>query len=227
MTTLKTKTLPRLFLALTLICVALPGVAQAGKLELQNLEKLSKKASVVNDVTLDGMMLGLATKVLDMSGDSDAQQVKEAIKGVTGIYIKSFEFDDENQYDQSDVQAIRAQLTRPGWSRIVGSVNRRTGEHSEIYILKEGEKIGGLAILVAEPRELTVVNIVGFVDMDKLSVLGGKFGIPDDLKDKSDDHPKHKPASQHKSDKSDKNKDKDTDKDKSETKEHAHEEMAE
>jgi uncharacterized protein DUF4252 len=201
------------------MCVALPGVAQAGKLELQNLEKLTKKASVVNDVTLDGMMLGLASKVLDMSGDADARQVKDAIKDVTGIYIKNFEFDDENQYDQADVQAIRAQLTRPGWSRIVGSVNRRTGEHSEIYILKEGDKVGGLAILVAEPRELTVVNIVGFVDVDKLSVLGGKFGIPDDIKNKSDDRSRHKPAS-HKSDK-------DKEKDKSEPKEHAREEMAE
>lgn len=221
MRTLKNQTLPRLFLALMLVCVSLPGVAQAGKLELQNLEKLTKKASVVNDVTLDGAMLGFAEKALDMSGDADAKQVKDAIKGVTGIYIKNFEFDDENQYDQADVQAIRAQLTRPGWSRIVGSVNRRTGEHSEIYILKEGDKIGGLAILVAEPRELTVVNIVGFVDMDKLSVLGGKFGIPDDIKDKSDDRPRHKPAS-HKS-----GKDMEKDKDKSEPKEHAHEEMAE
>lgn len=217
MRTLQTKTLPRLVLALTLMCVALPGVAQAGKLELQNLEKLTKKAAVVNDVTLDGAMLGLATKVLEMSGDSDARQVKDAIKGVTGIYIKNFEFDAVDQYDQSDVQAIRAQLTRPGWSRIVGSVNKRTGEHSEIYILKEGDKVGGLAILVAEPKELTVVNIVGFVDMDKIAVLGGKFGIPDDIKDKSDDRPKRKPAGLPKPDK---------DKDKSE-REHVHEEMAE
>jgi len=35
-----------------------------------------------------------------------------------------------------------------------------------------------MAILTAEPRELTVVNIVGQIDMDKLGELSGKFGVP-------------------------------------------------
>ena len=43
----------------------------------------------------------------------------------------------------------------------------------------EGEKIGGLVVLSAEPKELTVVNIVGPVDLDKLAALEGQFGIPD------------------------------------------------
>ena len=219
----KIKTMPRIFLALIVVCVPLAGLAQPGKLELKNLEKLSNKAVEINDVTLDSSLLALAVKVLDMSGDSDAKQVKDAIKGVTGIYVKSFEFDAPNQYDQADVQAIRVQLARPGWSRIVGSVNKRRGaeEHSEIYLLKEGDKVNGLAILVAEAKELTVVNIVGFVDMDKLALLGGKFGIPDDLKDKSNDPTRHKPVS-HKSDKSDKQEKSD----KSDKKESGHDNLA-
>ena len=213
MRTLKTKTLPRIFLVMALALAPLPGLAQPGKLELPNLENLSNKAAVVNDITLDGPLLALAMKVLDMDGDSEAKQVKDAIKGVKGIYVKNFEFDEPGQYDQADVQAIRAQLTRPPWSPIVRSVNKRHAQHSEIYLLKDGDKIGGLAILVTGPKELTVVNIVGFVDMDKIAVLGGKFGIPEDIKDKDDDRPRHKPASQQKSDKPDK-------------KEKAHEDMS-
>jgi hypothetical protein len=36
----------------------------------------------------------------------------------------------------------------------------------------------GLAILVSQPKELTVVNIVGSVDLNSLADLGGHFGVP-------------------------------------------------
>jgi len=42
-----------------------------------------------------------------------------------------------------------------------------------------GEQITGLAVLSIEPREFTVVNIVGPIDLDKLSKLEGQFGVPD------------------------------------------------
>src|SRR5436190_624936 len=61
-------------------------------------------------------------------------------------------------------------------------------ENNEIYVMKDAHNnIAGIAILVAEPKELTVVNIVGPVDLDKLSALGGKFGIPEN---KEKEHPK-------------------------------------
>jgi hypothetical protein len=171
-----------------LVCSALPLFAQNGKLQLQNLEKLSAKAAEVNDVTLDGALLQLAAKFLDAEGDSESRDIKEMLKNLKGIYVKNFEFDEPNQYSQADVEAIRTQLAAPGWQRIVTSQNKRSHENDEVYLLKEGEKITGVAILVAEARELTVVNIVGPIDFDKLGELGGHFGIPDEI----NDHPKNK-----------------------------------
>jgi hypothetical protein len=46
-------------------------------------------------------------------------------------------------------------------------------------LLFNGDQIGGLAVLVAEEKELTVVNIVGPVDLDKLAKLEGQFGVPE------------------------------------------------
>lgn len=43
---------------------------------------------------------------------------------------------------------------------------------------REGNASGALAILVVEPAELTVVNIVGPIDLAKLAALQGQFGIP-------------------------------------------------
>ncbi len=38
--------------------------------------------------------------------------------------------------------------------------------------------ITGLVIIAAEPRELTIVNLVGPIDLDRLAGLQGQFGIP-------------------------------------------------
>ena len=42
----------------------------------------------------------------------------------------------------------------------------------------ENGKVSGVAILASEPRQLTVANLVGNVDLDSLADLGGHFGLP-------------------------------------------------
>jgi hypothetical protein len=190
--------------ASAVVWATLPGFAQSAKLELNNLEKLNSKAAEVNDVTLEGPLLELAWKFIEADHDPEAAQLKEVLKGLKGIYVKNFEFDEADQYSQADVDAIRAQLAGPGWSRIVESRSRRSREHDEIYVMKQGDGIAGLAILVAEARELTVVNIVGNIDINKLSLLDGHFGIPDE----EGAHHKRK----HKNDDARPGKDKDKDK---------------
>lgn len=190
-----------LFVGVPLFCIAPPTRAQDARLKLAQLEKLSVKAVEVNSVTLDGDMLQLAAKFLDMDKDDpESEQVKSLIKNLKGIYVKNFEFDQPNQYSASDVEEIRSQLAAPGWNKIVESRDKRANENNEIYVMKDNHNnVAGVAILVAEPKELTVVNIVGPVDLDKLSALGGKFGIPGD---KEKEHPKKKTAPEASHDKS-------------------------
>ncbi len=103
--------------------------------------------------------------------DEDVAQLQSIIKNLKGIYIKSFEFDEASQYSKADVDGIRSQLTSPRWSKIVQSIEKRRNEYDEIYVLKNGDKVAGVVILVAEARELTVVNLVGEVPMDKVASL--------------------------------------------------------
>ncbi|HEY6251662.1 MAG TPA: DUF4252 domain-containing protein [Candidatus Angelobacter sp.] len=169
------------------VIFALPLAAfgQNARLQLGNLEKLNNKAAEAHTVTLEADMLQLAIKFIEMDHDPEAAQLKEVIKDLKGIYVKNFLFDRPNQYSQADVEAIRAQLAAPGWSKIVENRSKNARENSEIYIMKDGNKIAGVAILVAEPEELTVVNIVGPLDLDKLSALEGKFGIPSSEKERN------------------------------------------
>ena len=58
------------------------------------------------------------------------------------------------------------------------TVESRKKESSEIYVRAVGDAVTGLVVLCAEPRELTIVNIVGKIDLDELSELGGNLGVP-------------------------------------------------
>jgi len=162
---------------LSALLAAPSAEAQDAKLQINHLDKLAAKAEETVDVTIDGPMLQLATKFLS-SKKPDEAKAKELVAGLKGIYVKSFEFDKEGAYSDEDVSAIRAQIRAPAWSRIVGVRSKRERENVEVFTRMEGDKIIGLAIISAEPKELTIVNIVGPIDLDKLSDLEGEFGIP-------------------------------------------------
>lgn len=168
-----TSKLAQAFLAAFLCLSAVAGYAQDAKLQLDNLNKLSDKAARVTDVTLDGSLLQFAVTLIEKidDQDKDVEQLKTIVKNLKGIYIKSFEFDEASQYSKADVEAVRAQLTLPRWTKIVQSMDKRRNEHDEIYLLKEHDRVQGLVILVAEARELTVVNIVGEVPVDKIAAM--------------------------------------------------------
>ena len=62
--------------------------------------------------------------------------------------------------------------------RVLWASPPEDGQNAEVFLRSENQQMTGLAILVSEPKELTVVNIVGNVDLNALSDLGGHFGIP-------------------------------------------------
>jgi hypothetical protein len=166
-----------LFGAMLFGIFSLPALGQNPRLDIKNLEPLAKKASEVVDVNLDGSLLRLASKFMT---DEDDREGLAIIKNLKGIYVKSFTFDKPGDYTMADVEAIRSQLQTPPWSRIVSAHSRHDGETTEVYLMTAGDggNILGMAIICAEPKELSVVNIVGPIDMDKLSKLEGKMGIP-------------------------------------------------
>lgn len=149
--------------------------AQDVKIPL-NLDRLAQRATESVDVTLDASMLQLASGFLSKE-DADQVKVKKLVSKLKGVYVRSFEFDKEGQYSMADVEAIRVQLKAPVWSRIVG-VKSIKGDNSEVYLKKDGEQVGGLVVLDAEPKELTIVHIDGPINPEELSELSGHMGIP-------------------------------------------------
>lgn len=140
-----------------------------------NLEHLAARASESVDVTLDSSMLQLASKFLS-NDDPDSAKVKQIISKMKGVYVRSFEFAKESQYSMDEIEPLRAQLKSPHWSRIVSEKSKT--ENAEVYIGRDGDKITGMVVIDAEPKELTVVHIDGPIDVNELSELGGHMGIP-------------------------------------------------
>lgn len=163
-------------LPILVFILALPVFGQDFKLP-PSLDRLAAKAVETVDVNLEGAMLELAGNFLS-SRKEDEARVKALIQGLKGIHVKSFEFEREGEYTPADVEAIRSQLRAPAWTRIAGVVSKRDGENVEVYTKPQEDRIGGLVIIAAEPKELTVVNIVGTIDLEQLRELGGRFGIP-------------------------------------------------
>lgn len=167
------------FAIATLFVAASATVArsQTSKLELNSLDHLAAKASQSVDVNIDERLMRLASKAFS-DQDADEREVKKLVAGVKGIYVKSFEFENDGQYSTADIETIRAQLRGPGWMRLINVTSKKEG-NLEVYLLMTGEQVGGLAVLSTDNRELVVVNIVGPVDLDKLAKLEGQFGVPE------------------------------------------------
>ncbi len=151
--------------------------ARGQQLQLPDLSKLSVGATDVVDVSVDQALLGLASAF--MSGDGDDKEVKSLISSLKGIYVKSFTYDKDGAYDAAVLEGVRRQLSGGQWSRLMAAKSAKEGTDTAVYLWRNGDKPGGLAVLSAGPREVTVVNIVGMIDLEQLRTLQGKFGVPE------------------------------------------------
>lgn len=178
MNLLKNSTMKLLILALFLLLSSAKASAQTGRIETTGIDHLASRASETVDINMDERLLQMSARLLS-NHDEDEAKIRELISGLKGIYVKSYTFDHENEYADSDVEAIRSQLRTPAWSKFLGVHSRHDGENVEVYVMMENNQIQGLAILDFEPKEFTFVNIVGPVDLERLSRIEGQFGVPD------------------------------------------------
>ena len=165
-------------LFLVMVGLLVPAVAQNSQLPLPSpVEKeLAAKASNVTEVTLGKNMLAFAAKF--MSGkEHDDVATRHLIEGLDGIYVRNYEFDKEGQYSLEDVQKLRAYFETSDWSPIVREHNKKSGESTDVMMKMVNGETHGMFILDVEPKELSIVLILGPVKMEDLSRLGGIGGL--------------------------------------------------
>lgn len=158
--------------------LAQPAVAAKGQLRIPEFASLADKASESVNVTLDANLLSMGCRFLNAQ-DPEQADAKKICGSLRGVYVRSFTFDTDFGYPKADVEGVRRQLSAPGWSRIVEARSKKDQTDVDVFILIERDKAMGLAIIASEPREFTIVNIVGNIDLADLHNLEGKFGVPE------------------------------------------------
>lgn len=157
--------------------LTLPAAAQGRELRMPDFSHLRAKAAETVDVNVGGFLLGLARAFT--SKEERANDPHLAIlDDIKAVKVRSYKFDSDDAYTRADVEAVRSQLKGPEWNALV-NVHKRDGQQDvDVFVCVEDNKTCGLAVIATEPREFTVVSIVGSIDIDRLAELEGEFGIP-------------------------------------------------
>ena len=168
----------RVVFTLAAVLLAGPSFAQTkGRLNLPEFAALADKASETVTVTLDSNLLGIAARFLS-NEDPEQAKAKKLVSSLSGVYVQHFTFETDYAYPKGDIDRVRKQLDAPGWSRIVEARSKKENTNVDVFLLLSGDKVQGLAVIASEPREFTIVNIVGNIDLEQLHDLEGNFSIP-------------------------------------------------
>jgi hypothetical protein len=97
-------------------------------------------------------------------------QLPALLSALTGVYVRNYRFEKAGAYADGDLDGIRKQVgDGSGWMRVVRV--KEKSEATEVYLLSHGEEIAGGLILVAGPKELTVVHLTGAATMAQVKEL--------------------------------------------------------
>jgi len=166
-------------MGLTMLAVAAasgPAAAQSGLPLPSPVEKeLAARASNVTEVTLGKNMLGFAAKFMN-GKDQDEAATQRLIQGLDGIYVREYEFDKDGQYSMEEMQKLRTYFETSDWTTIVRE-REKNGESTDVMMKMVNGEPHGLFVLDAEPRELSIVLILGAIKMDDLHKLSGLGGL--------------------------------------------------
>ena len=107
------------------------------------------------------------------SKDKDRLATRQLVEGLDGIYVRDYKFDKEGKFTAEQVEQLRKYFETSEWSPLVRDRDRKTGESSDVMVKLVNGKSGGLFILDVEPKEISIVLILGLCPMEDLGKLLG------------------------------------------------------
>ncbi len=147
---------------------------QPGYLHFEEFE-LFKEFESSMEFHIGESLLRLVAKAAEYEG-SELAAILRKLK-----LIRSYTFD-LSARTPSEVEGhtdqFNRRLMRDRWEVVYRTRDRDSA--ASIYLKTIDEKVAGFALLSLESeRQITVVNIVGEVNLDELSSLAERFGFPD------------------------------------------------
>lgn len=152
-------------------------------LDLRSMLSL-EEADVITEVNLRPNLL----KFLRAMAAQDEPELASAFEEIEYVQVRVFEVKDENYAGlDSAFSHLHKTLAERGWEDVV--LVKKPAENVHILSLPgPDDTIGGLTVLVLEPEDGVVVNIVGNLDPERLRELGENCHL-DALKDLPEETP--------------------------------------
>jgi hypothetical protein len=145
-----------------------------------NLDELieNNEAYITSEVYLQSYILKMVAKVAQKSEPDFAKM----LSSIHLIRVMEFEFDESGENSNKAVaEKLMRQLSSNHWDTLIR--NRDDDQNVSICIQSDREDhIYALAIVSAENSKLSIVNVVGDIDLEMLARLGEQFNI-DSLED--------------------------------------------
>jgi hypothetical protein len=162
-----------------LACLLAPalGAAQDATLKLPDFRSLAAKATESVNISVGPWLLRAARAFVD-DKDEDGAATKQLLAGIKSIQIRSYSFATDSAYSAADIDAVRSQLSAPGWNQLMQVHHREKSEDVDVYVLIEDNVTKGFALIAREPREFTIINIVGSIKIDDLPALENHLHLP-------------------------------------------------
>ena len=165
-------------LALTFGMVPLAAQYETGEAERieMNLDQLEQKADEVVKVTLFGKSLEQGKKLLALRKNVTSP-VRSFLSSLKGVYRRTYRFG-KTKPEQEDIEPIYQQLADGGWVPLIETENREEDVSVSVYSYYENDEVAGVTVVSSGPDEVTVVKIMGPIDLEILSDIGKGFGLP-------------------------------------------------
>jgi hypothetical protein len=167
---------PRWMLAIFALLLPAIGAAQNPELSLPDFKSSAHNATSSVNISLGPWLLHTVGSLID-DHDADGAAAKRLFAGIESIRVRTYQFDSD-AFPSAAIDSVRRQLEGPGWSQLLQSRDRNQGEGVEIYIMTERDRTKGFALLATEPREFTIINIVGSIRLEDLPRLEQRLQLP-------------------------------------------------
>jgi hypothetical protein len=161
-----------LLLALTYLNVQAadppPGYVDFGKLSPGDT------GSQFVEVNINNNLIAMAAR-LAQKAEPDVAQL---LQGLHSVRVNVIGLTDENREEfESRVKAIRSQLDNQGWERVVLAQQKK--QDVGVYLKTRGpEAVEGVVVTVLDGhKQAVLINVVGDIKPEKLSLLGEHFHI--------------------------------------------------
>ena len=126
------------------------------------------------EISLKAPLLNMVTNLIRAEDEEAANFISKLLRVTVNVFESAAIDVDEIAQSMDD---ISRDLDEQGWERVVRV--REDGDHVDIYfrLADDADVIYGIAIMVAEPGDTVLVNIVGDISTEDISALGRRFDI--------------------------------------------------